>query len=154
MPTLRRVAVSASYIWIPRARQRFAGQCRAWPELFAVLGGQVPDLRGLFLRGHGSQDHIQNNGTTVGITSTTHSSGALGQVQGDGTRNVTGTIGPSIDAGSSGIVYRNGQSGYMLPSAAHYATAFHHIDISRVVPTAAENRPVNTAVRYLIRARP
>ena len=83
-----------------------------------------------------------------------HSSGALEQVQGDGTRNVTGTIGPSIDAGSSGIVYRNGQSGYMLPSAAHYATAFHHIDISRVVPTANENRPANTAVRFLIRARP
>ena len=118
------------------------------------MGSQVPDMRGLFLRGYGSQAHVQSNGTTVGITSTMHSSGALGQVQGDGTRNVTGTIGPSIDAGSSGIVYRNGQSGYMLPSAAHYATAFHHIDISRVVPVANENRPVNTAVRYLIRAKP
>ena len=127
---------------------------RAYPELFALLGGQVPDMRGLFLRGYGSQAHVQNNGTIVGITSTMHSSGALGQVQGDGTRNVTGTIGPSIDAGSSGIVYRNGQSGYMLPSAAHYATAFHHIDISRVVPTANENRPVNTAVPGLVRARP
>ena len=126
----------------------------AYPELFAVVGGQTPDLRGLFLRGYGSQAHVQSNGTTVGITSTMHSSGALGQVQGDGTRNVTGTIGPSIDAGSSGIVYRNGQSGYMLPSAAHYATAFHHIDISRTVPTANENRPVNTAVRFLVRARP
>ena len=148
------MTVPAPYIWILPARQRFASQPRAWPELFAVVGGQVPDLRGLFLRGYGSQAHAQNNGSTVGITSTTHSSGALGQVQGDGTRNVTGTIGPSIDAGSSGIVYRNGQSGYMLPSAAHYATAFHHIDISRVVPTAEENRPVNTAVRFLVRARP
>ena len=107
-----------------------------------------------FLRGHGSQVHYQHNRSIVGITSTTHNSGALGQVQGDGTRNVTETIGPSIDGGSSGIVYRNGQSGYMLPSAAHYATAFHHIDISRVVPTANENRPVNTAVRFLVRARP
>ena len=118
------------------------------------MGSQVPDLRGMFLRGYGSQAHAQNNGSTVGITTTTHSSGALGQVQGDATRNVTGTIGPSIDAGSSGVVYRNGQSGYMLPSAAHYATAFHHIDISRTVPTANENRPVNTAVRFLVRARP
>ena len=135
-------------------RQRVAEPCRAYPELFVLLGGQVPDLRGLFLRGYGSQTYAQNNGSTVGITSTMHSSGTLGLVQGDGTRNVTGTIGPSIDAGSSGIVYRNGQSGYMLPSAAHYATAFHHIDISRVVPVANENRPVNTAVRYLIRAKP
>ena len=125
-----------------------------YPELFAVLGNSVPDLRGLFLRGYGSQTYAQNNGSTVGTTSTTHSSGALGQVQGDATRNVTGTIGPSIDGGSSGVVYRNGQSGYMLPSAAHYATAFHHIDISRTVPTANENRPVNTAVRFLVRARP
>ena len=126
----------------------------AYPELFAIVGGQTPDLRGLFLRGYGSQTYAQNNGSTVGITSTTHSSGALGQVQGDSTRNVTGTIGPSIDAGSSGIVYRNGQSGHMVPFAAHYAMAFHHIDISRTVPTANENRPVNQAVRYLIRARP
>ena len=125
-----------------------------YPELFAVLGGQVPDLRGLFLRGYGSQSYAQNNGSSVGITTTTHSSGALGQVQGDSTRNVAGTIGPSIDAGSSGIVYRNGQSGHMVPFAAHYAMAFHHIDISRTVPTANENRPVNTSVRYLIRARP
>lgn len=142
------------YTCIHPARQHFAGQHGAYPELFAVLGNWVPDLRGLFLRGYGSQTYAQNNGSTVGITSTMHSSGALGQVQGDGTRNVTGTIGPSIDAGSSGIVYRNGQSGYMLPSAAHYAAAFHHIDISRVVPVANENRPVNTAVRYLIRAKP
>lgn len=28
------------------------------------------------------------------------------------------------------------------------------LDTSRVVPTANENRPVNQAVRYLIRARP
>ena len=148
------MAVPVLYTYIHPARQRFASQPRAYPELFAVLGGQVPDLRGLFLRGYGSQVHSQNNGSTVGITSTTHSSGALGQVQGDATRNVTGTIGPSIDAGSSGIVYRNGQSGHMVPFAAHYAMAFHHIDISRTVPTANENRPVNTAVRFLIRARP
>ena len=24
----------------------------SYPELFALIGGQVPDLRGLFLRGH------------------------------------------------------------------------------------------------------
>ena len=77
--------------------QYFINQCPAtfcqprgaYPELFALLGGQVPDLRGLFLRGYGSQVHSQNNGSTVGITSTTHSSGALGQVQGDALRPVT-----------------------------------------------------------------
>ena len=43
------------------------------------MGANVPDVRGLFLRGYGSQTHAQNNGSTVGITSTTHSSGALGK---------------------------------------------------------------------------
>jgi hypothetical protein len=30
-----------------------------------IAGGTVPDLRGLFLRGHGSQSHTQNNGLLV-----------------------------------------------------------------------------------------
>ena len=47
------MTVHASYIRILPARQRPAGQRGAYPELFAVLGGNVPDLRGLFLRGHG-----------------------------------------------------------------------------------------------------
>ena len=38
----------------------------SYPELFALMGGQVPDLRGLFLRGYGAQSHAQNNGSTVG----------------------------------------------------------------------------------------
>ena len=114
----------------------------------------MPDLRGLFLRGYGSQAYAQNNGTTVGTTSTLYASGQLGQVQGDGYRRFTGTIGPSIDAGSGGIVYGGGNAGYMVMGAAHFVTAYHYIDSARVLPTAPENRPVNTAVRYLVRARP
>ena len=45
----------APYIWILPARQRFAMPSRAYPELFAVVGGQVPDLRGMFLRGYGGK---------------------------------------------------------------------------------------------------
>ena len=134
-----RVAVPAPYIWILPARQRVAGQRARTPNCSRLSAARC---------------RICGGSSCVGITTTTHSSGALGQVQGDSTRNVAGTIGPSIDAGSSGIVYRNGQSGHMVPFAAHYAMAFHHIDISRTVPTANENRPVNTSVRYLIRARP
>jgi len=132
-----------------------AGQSApAYPELSAVVGPQVPDLRGLFLRGYGSQSHVQNNGAIIGVTSTLHSSGALGQVQGDGNRRFTGTIGPSINAGSGGIVYGGGNAGYMVMGAAHFVTAYHYIDSARVLPTAPENRPVNQAVRYLVRARP
>ena len=142
----------APYIWILPARQRVAGQRNAYPELFAVLGGQTPDLRGLFLRGYGSQTYAQNNGSTVGITSTTHSSGALGKVQGDALRPIT-----------SGGIHHFGSSGGGAFETRGYTdqrgsngggSMMTRLDTSRVVPTANENRPVNQAVRYLIRARP
>lgn len=56
------------------------------------MGGNVPDYRGLFLRGRGSQVYAQDNGTTVGVTETLHASGQLGQVQGDATRGIEGSI--------------------------------------------------------------
>ena len=144
------------YTYIHPTRQRFASQPRAWPELFAVVGGQVPDLRGLFLRGYGSQAHAQNNGSTVGITSTTHSSGALGQVQGDAIRNITGEFGAKARgmwrAETSGVFATSGTGGGSHDSDG-WGTEYFQFDASRVVPTAEENRPVNTAVRFLIRAR-
>ena len=124
----------------------------AYPELSAVVGGQVPDLRGLFLRGHGSQTHAQNNGSTVGITTTTHSSGALGQVQGDALRPIT-----------SGGIHHFGSSGGGAFETRGYSdqrgsngggSMMTRLDTSRVVPTAEETRPVNMATRFLIRAKP
>ena len=41
------------YTCIHPARQHFAGQHGAYPELFALIGNSVPGLRGLFLWGHG-----------------------------------------------------------------------------------------------------
>ncbi len=123
-----------------------------YPELSALIGSQVPDLRGLFLRGYGSQAHAQNNGSTVGITTTTHSSGALGQVQGDALRPIT-----------SGGIHHFGSSGGGAFETRGYSdqrgsngggSMMTRLDTSRVVPTANENRPVNTAVRFLVRARP
>ncbi len=126
----------------------------AYPELFAVIGAKVPDYRGLFLRGYGQQSHSQNNGSTVGVTSTTHRSGALGEVQGDAIRNIWGkfsTETPSVEMSDLFTQYDgpgdgNGDDG-------HSGDPRIIFDASRVVPTATENRPVNTAVRYFIRAR-
>lgn len=155
----RRVAVSDTYIWIPSARQRFAGQCRAYPELSALVGSTVPDLRGLFLRGYGSQSYAQNNGSTVGVTSTLHTSGQLGQVQGDATRKITGQV------SNVGAVYGHSSSGAMRSTTQFgYANDYDgskddpgiliQIDSDRIVPTSTEDRPVNMAVRYLMRALP
>ncbi|MDR2076403.1 MAG: phage tail protein [Desulfovibrio sp.] len=128
----------------------------AYPELYAVVGPNVPDYRGMFLRGYGSQAHTKDNGSTVGVTMTTHSSGALGTVQGDAIRNISGVFRRSWEhSATDGVFYgvedspggdgeyRQGQGVGMV-----------YFDASRMVPTATENRPVNKAVRYLIRARP
>ena len=153
----QRVAVQTLYI---RFCLDFQGETgvpglpRTYPELFAVLGGKVPDLRGLFLRGYGSQSHAQSNGSTVGITSTTHTSGALGQVQGDATRKIWGNTfhhfgTPAYDGAMYLVRTWNSNSGNRSEGSVQTG-----IDSSRVVPTADEIRPVNQAVRYLVRALP
>ena len=131
--------ISISYIGILFVRQCSAAPLRAYPELFAVVGGQVPDLRGLFLRGHGGN------------------SAALGVQQGDAIRNVTGTF----DARVAGMwregtgPFRVGGGGGQKVAVDGYGYPYDvSFDLSRCVPTASENRPVNTAVRFLIRARP
>jgi hypothetical protein len=119
----------------------------------------VPDFRGLFLRGYGSQNHAQENGTTVGVTSTTHASGSLGTVQGDAIRNLYGTISAGIFVHfnndiATGAFYKTGMGNTGLDGSSRNYIIFIDFAASRVVPTAMENRPVNVAVRYLIRAFP
>ena len=119
----------------------------------------MPDLRGLFLRGYGSQSYAQNNGSTVGVTSTLYTSGQLGQVQGDATRKITGQV------SNIGAVYGHSSSGAMRSTTQFgYANDYDgskddpgiliQIDSDRIVPTSTEDRPVNMAVRYLMRALP
>ena len=120
----------------------------------------MPDYQGLFLRGLGSQAFVQNNGSTVGVTSTLHQSGALGQVQGDGMRNVTGwTEGHHIRGGAgpypeNGAIFKSGSTVTPAQGSSGGVNQLQRLslDVSRVVPTAGENRPANTAVRYLVRA--
>jgi hypothetical protein len=98
---------------------------------------------------------------TVGVTSTLHASGNLGAVQGDASRNITGGFVADIqsdanvdkgfgtfkDEGARG----HGDTGNDLDGGELREFSF---DASRVVPTASEFRPANTAVRYLMRALP
>ena len=139
-----------------------------YPELRTLMGPTVPNLQGLFLRGRGEQTYSQNNGSSVGITPTTHRSGALGQIQGDALRNLTGSLTASTSGGNqqfltdvgsplveTGALYVSGTSRqrtignnslvYISPSGIAF-------DASRILPTATENRPANMAVRYLVRA--
>ena len=120
-----------------------------YPELFAVVGSSVPDLRGLFLRGYGAQ-------TSSHYGSVVHQSGELGMVQGDAIRNITGSSGDSPNSGAYYYGALAGGAGGARKFAGEglRGRSAINFDASRVVPTAEENRPVNTAVRYLIRAHP
>ena len=101
----------------------------------------------MFLRGFGSQ--VSTHYGTV-----THASGALGQVQGDAIRNITGASAGVYSVSGSGSFYRIeiyfADIGMESGGDYLYNMGF---DASRVVPTANEDRPVNVAVRYLIRAK-
>ena len=123
-----------------------------YPELFALVGARVPDYRGLFLRGHGSQASSH-----YGVV--THQSAALGQLQGDGIREISGSISGTNNRGVFGSSY---SGGFSVSGSAHGPSrdgdwsqgntlTFY---ASRVTPVVGEVRPVNRAVRYLIRARP
>jgi len=127
-----------------------------YPELAALYaphGGRVPDLRGMFLRGHGSQAFNSGGYGNVG-----HASGALGQIQGDAVRNISGNMAGFLrvhpfEFGASGAFWdqlRGWDNGY---SGGGWSGSMRMgFDAARQVPTANENRPVNMAVRYLIRA--
>ncbi|AEZ66402.1 hypothetical protein EXT67_20965 [Pectobacterium atrosepticum] len=118
------------------------------PKLYSVLGRNVvPDYRGLFLRGwaHGSDANDPDAGR------------ALGSVQGDAIRNITGYF--PADIGNSNFIGRyvggafrddgsltSGDDGTRSNEVRKYS-----FDASREVPVAAENRPKNIAVMYIIK---
>jgi hypothetical protein len=128
----------------------------AYPELYAIVGSKVPDYRGLFLRGHGSQSHAQENGSTIGVTNTTHSSGPLGTIQGDAVRNTTGeTIVRGFETTGSGVYSMSTTaSGSTDSGSINYWRLVLRFNAGAVTPVANEVRPINTAVRYFIRALP
>ena len=108
-----------------------------YPKLYALMHN-TPDYRGIFLRGLGGN------------------SASLGELQGDAIRNITGnfnaTDNNSWNINANGVFY--GQtigSGDQGNEGGEYKK--YYFDASRVVPVAEENRPINKAVRYFIRAK-
>lgn len=95
----------------------------------------LPDLRGKFVRGLGGNSDL------------------LGKTQGDAIRNITGEV--DICHGdnnvTNGVFRDNGRKSRGRDGNEWYS---HSVifDASTVVPTANENRPLNMAMNYLIKA--
>ena len=132
----------------------------AYPELFEAIGTtwgagdgsttfNIPDLRGYFLRGVGGN------------------SAGLAVAQGDAIRDIYGTfreilyqnkdsegkIGPSCSgAFTNDTSFYSDRTGVSLANQVTLATEGDIIIFraSSYVPTAAENRPINKAVNYII----
>lgn len=114
-----------------------------YPKLYALMHN-TPDYRGVFLRGLGGN------------------SAALGITQGDAIRNITGKTYTTNVPTAAGFEYGTGAfyifdlGGQSVDNSGSYYSYIGKglaFDISRVVPTAEENRPVNKAVRYFIKAK-
>jgi len=112
----------------------------------------------MFLRGHGEQTFIQDNGTLAAYKNTTtlRKSGTLGKIQGDAIRNIIGRWASKPMSWMFGSFSSGAVTGELWGEGAYHAGGwaeeFQLFDASRVVSTANENRPINQAVRYLIKA--
>lgn len=127
-----------------------------YPELFAAIGTtygagngtttfQLPELRGEFLRGLDGGRGVDSGRT-------------IGSAQGDAIRNITGQWQPTTRWANDSLDYFAGAltPTNVVPSTYQFSRGSLTncygvaIDASRVVPTAAENRPRNVAINYVI----
>lgn len=131
-----------------------------YPELYAVVGSKIPDLRGEFIRGLDRGRGIDSNRV-------------LGTAQGDAIRNLAGQfdiLGTNIPSSLPDtrpiITYADGifqfittltkSPGLDMLSASPYgdrSVFTMKFDASRITPTANENRPRNVAMNYIIKYR-
>ncbi|MGT3185565.1 tail fiber protein, partial [Yersinia enterocolitica] len=116
------------------------------PQLaLAYPSGVLPDLRGLFIRGWDNGRNLDGGRTLLSF-------------QGDAIRNITGfyiqnLAGNSYWNGCGGAFYQEGNAfGYHVINDGGNGATTKRFDASRVVPTANENRPVNMAFNYIVRA--
>ena len=123
-----------------------------YPELVGVVGGNVPNYQGVFLRGYGGQ-------TSYHYGAVGHWSAGLGELQGDGIREIWGELsylprsrdGEVVQSGS--LAFWNEGRNQWMNDAGKAPSGAMNFYASRSTPVVGEVRPVNRAVRYLIRAR-
>lgn len=127
----------APYIWILPARQRVAGQRSAYPELFAVMGTNVPDLLGRVTWGDTAPGRLIEAGLpniTANWTSGTTRAASFSS---------SGAIYFTPDGSPESNWEHQGQRAYFDASRS-----------SLIYGRSQTVQPPAYTVRYLIRARP
>ena len=123
-----------------------------YPELVGVVGYYTPNYQGVFLRGYGGQ-------TSYHYGAVGHWSAGLGELQGDGIREIWGELSylprsRDGEVGQSGsLAFWNEGRNQWMNDAGKAPSGAMNFYASRSTPVVGEVRPVNRAVRYLIRAR-
>ena len=135
----------------PTHTHSFSGQLVSTALSGTAAGQSVSSAANLGVSGWAAGQSI----TSGGAGGQTYQ--ALGQLQGDGIRTIWGTFvggdwsGHDNQGGSSGAFWPAGNAG--VQEGDDYNQIRYSFDVSRVTPVVGEVRPVNRAVRYLIRAR-
>lgn len=133
--------VNAPTGWVVCDGRSFtAEECPILSQLFPSL--KIPDLRGMFVRGldtSGKIDPDQRN---------------ILSVQKDAMRAVSGKISgiAGVPNAPTGALQAKNLANAYIQGGSGYASYFDlNFDSSQTTPTAAENRPINTALNYIIR---
>ena len=149
---LRDFATLRTYSPEIKARQALFVFLPVYPELVGLIGWNVPNYQGVFLRGYGGQ-------TSYHYGAVGHWSAGLGELQGDGIREIWGELSylprsRDGEVGQSGsLAFWNEGRNQWMNDAGKAPSGAMNFYASRSTPVVGEVRPVNRAVRYLIRAR-
>ena len=149
---LRDFATLRTYSPEIKTRQALFAFLPVYPEPVALIGWNVPNYQGVFLRGYGGQ-------TSYHYGAVGHWSAGLGELQGDGIREIWGELSylprsRDGEVGQSGsLAFWNEGRNQWMNDAGKAPLGAMNFYASRSTPVVGEVRPVNRAVRYLIRAR-
>lgn len=132
---------------------RAIGVC--WGTGDNVTTFNIPDLRGMFLRGvSGESGHDPDADKRIVLTDNGGNTGNnVGSYQGDAIRNITGSHGSGEkydDIAATGAFYKQSWTNRTAGDGTNNPHAYG-FDASRVVPVGSDNRPKNVYVTYIIK---